>query len=141
MRMLHYHLMLLATLVTGVLAVLHPVTHLVTCHAPAIVTPPASLGRVLVTTVSAGKLGHEAGITHICVTLVRETLARSPTLVMSPSSEARTAGVGEEVTSLIGLLALVRVVITLVESVTNPGAGVCLITAGPASGSQMRGRG
>ena len=133
------HLMLLVTLVTGVLAVLHPVTHLVTGHAPTIVTPPASLA--LVTAVSAGKLGHEAGVTHICVTLVRETLARSPTLVMSPSSEARTAGVGEEVTSLIGLLALVRVVITLVESVTNPGAGVCLITAGPASGSQMRGRG
>ena len=137
--MLHYHLMLLVTLVTGVLAVLHPVTHLVTCHAPTIVTSPASLG--LVTTVPAGKLGHEAGVTHICVTLVRETLARSPTLVMSPSSEARTAGVGEEVTSLIGLLALVRVVITLVKSVTNPGAGVCLIPAGPASGSQMRGRG
>ena len=139
MRMLHYHLMLLVTLVTGVLAVLHPVTHLVTGHAPTIVTPPASLA--LVTAVSAGKLGHEAGVTHICVTLVRETLARSPTLVMSPSSEARTARVGEEVTSLIGLLALVRVVITLVESVTNPGAGVCLISAGPATWSQMRARG
>lgn len=99
--------MLLQTLVAAVVTVVHPVTHVVTGHTPPIVTSPPSLARVLVTAVSARKLGHEAGVTNSSVPLIRETLSRSPALVMSPSSKARTARVREEITPLMGLLALV----------------------------------
>ena len=100
-------LVLLLTLVTAVLTVLCPITHLVTLNTSAIITSPASPARVLVTTVSAGELGHETGVTDICLTLSGETLSSPPTLVMSPASEARTARVWEEVTSLMRLPTLV----------------------------------
>ena len=109
-------------------------------HTAAVITAPASASRVIVTTLPDRALGHEVSLAELSLAPLREALARPPTPEVPPTSKTVTTGAREEVAALVRLPALVRVVITLLVSVTDPGAGVCLLPAHPAPGAEVRGR-
>ena len=113
-------LALLPALVTPVLALSLPVTHLTPGETPPVTAPPARALPSLPLTAPGGGRGGVHLVTVLGLLAGLETFSSPRTLEVLLPELTETAGLWEEITALAWLLALVPVVVTLRKVVTNP---------------------